>query len=61
MDGLRQELLMDEEGEGRVEAAFPQGKWEQARPGLQGGLRGMVCPEGTGHSGQWEEVVDLSR
>lgn len=52
---------MDEEGEGRVEAAFPQGKWEQARPGLQGGLRGMVWPEGTGHSGQWEEVVDLSR
>lgn len=31
------------EEERRVEAAFPEGKWEQPCPGLQGQLQGMAC------------------
>lgn len=67
VEGPRPELLMEEEEEEerRVEAAFPEGRREQALGRPRGGLRGACAwraPElpghwGTGRACRWSEVV----
>lgn len=69
VEGLRPELLLEEEQEGRVEAALPEGQREQGCAGLQGGLRVLVCPGSAGLPGhwgpervyEWWEMTDLRR